>query len=80
MSSLGLAFSLWPLCVGSFTWDPEPLSSAKQEFPLLLVLLFGLTELGDIVKSGIDFYQVLHTAWEQLEVTTPCAGEEGTVP
>lgn len=61
-------FSVASLGVASFTRDPEPLGSAKQELPLwlFLVLLLGLAELGDIVKSGINFYQVLQTAWEVL--------------
>lgn len=50
-------FSVASLAVGSFTGDPEPLGSAKQELPLwlFLVLLLGLAELGDVVKSVINF-------------------------
>lgn len=59
------------LGVGSCTGDPESLGSAEQELPLWLFLVFllGLAELGVIaglVKSGINFYQVLQTAWEVL--------------
>lgn len=42
------------LGVGSFPGDPE---SLEQELPLwlFLVLLLGLAELGDVVKSVINF-------------------------